>query len=132
MSVAVAVVEPEVMRLRRPKQSAAPSRRQIHYKIRDDLRPYLGEVIKDEEEAFKTGALLRKPRDQSDVINDALAMERDLETELGHDADRMDTWAAGHGLDMDRNLAKVIAQLVRRGLDALEAEQAAGKHPKKK
>lgn len=96
--------KPVTLRGKKAKAAALPT---TSFRCPPDLRHYI------EDTAATTG------RDQTEVITDALALDRDLAQKLKAEQKRLEAYAAANGLHMDHDLAEVLARLVRAGLDAL-------------
>lgn len=94
--------------LREPK-AADPTKPKI-FRLPESFRRYL------------KGAAV-KPRTETDVVLDALALDRDLGVLLQPYRARLKAFAEGLGLDLDRHLPKVLAELIVLGLEGAEKER---------
>ncbi len=62
----------------------------------------------------------KKPgRDKTEVIISALELDRDLDQQLNKYVKRLKAFAEANSLDLNENLAEVLAMLVRERLDEL-------------
>lgn len=90
----------------RGKKDASRAKPQLSFRCPPDLRRYIDDTARE------TG------RDKTEIITDALELDRDLAVKLKPHEGNIDAYARSEGLDMDRDLAEILARLVRRGLDA--------------
>jgi predicted transcriptional regulator len=91
------------LRGQKDDESAKPT---VSFRCPPELRRYIEE----------TAAAYR--RDKTEVITDAIALDRDLATKLKPDAAKLEAFATSQSLKMDDDLAEVLARLVRQGLAA--------------
>lgn len=100
--------KPVTLRGKKTAEGASPT---MSFRCPPDLRRYVKDTAKN------TG------RDQTEIITDALSLDRDLAMRLKPDQDRLEAFAAANDLDMDQGLAEVLARLVRLGLDSLRVKK---------
>ena len=82
------------------------SKPQVSFRCPPDLQRYI------EDTSRETG------RSQTEIITDALELDRDLAVKLRPYAGNLDAAARAEGLVIDRDLAEVLARLVRAALDS--------------
>lgn len=92
------------MTLRGKKAGGDNAKLAISFRCPPDLWRYIEETAKE------TG------REKTEIIIDAIGLDRDLAVKLGAHADQLAAAAATQGLSLDRDLAEVLARLVRTGL----------------
>lgn len=88
----------------RGKKTPEKAKSMVTFRCPPELRRYIDET------APATN------RDKTEIITDALELDRDLAVELRPDYPALQRFAEERGLDLDADLAKVLAQLVRAGL----------------
>lgn len=115
------MVRTRAVSVRGRKAQAAPQGTKLkNFRCPEPIDRYLREVSKEEE------------RDQTDIIVGAIELDRDLAQDVVEpERPRLESFAASMEMTMEGDSSKVLAQLIRRGLDAIDAEQAS-KHLKKK
>jgi hypothetical protein len=69
----------------------------------------------------------KKPRGKTDVIIRAIAFDRDLGEKTKHITERLEAFAAAHGLTLEDDAAEVVAQLMERGVKDWEREHTGRK-----
>jgi predicted transcriptional regulator len=79
----------------------------VSFRCPPDLRRYINDTAKSTR------------RDKTEIITDALALDRDLAVSLKPSLSRIEAFADGLGLDMDKGLAEVLSRLILAGLDAV-------------
>lgn len=85
------------------------TRPMISFRCPSPLRHYIDETSES------TG------RDKTEIITEALELDRDLALKLRLDSERLAAMASSEGLNIDRDLAEVLARLVRAGLEARDS-----------
>lgn len=92
----------------------------------DPTKPKLFRIPESLQKYLKESAV--GSRTQTDVVLEAVALDRDLGRLLAPHRARLAVFAQSMGLDLDHGLARVVAELVVRGLDVYERDK---KSPKK-
>lgn len=102
----------QAMSLREPETEMPEPRKSASLRMRQSLYDYVEATAK------------RQHRGKTDVIEDAIRMDRDIAVALGKHRGRLRAYAKAHDLDMDRRLVDLIVALVVEGLDAAERKGA--------
>lgn len=76
--------------------------------------------------AYYESEALTSARSKVDVLVDALFFDREMNRRLSAIKPRLEAVAARMGLDLDHNLAEVLAKLVEKGLLQNEQEEGHG------
>lgn len=98
--------------LRGPKEKPAPVPTKLkNFRISFALDDYLDSASREAGQS------------QQDFITQAIELDRDLSAALKEHAHRLDAYAEGLGMSLERDLPRVLAQLVVSGLDALEQKK---------
>ena len=107
------------LRGRKPSEPAGPT------KMKNFRLPlYIEEHLKAASQSSR--------RTETEIVLQAIELDRDLDQMLVSESARIHAVAHRLGLDPDRDLAKVLAGLVRYGLDKAEEEEAAAAAAKSK
>lgn len=88
---------------------AAGARPMVSFRCPEELRDYIKEAARS------------SGRDQTQVLVQALEVDRELEQGLREEARRLNLYAATNDLSLRTELGKVLVALVKQGLDAWEA-----------
>lgn len=104
---------PRPMGLRGSKDDSG--RQTVSFRLPPELRDYIQHMATEE------------GRDKTEVICGALELDRDVQDKLQAESARLRAYAEDQGLKMSRDLAEVLARLVRRGLDSHESERRASR-----
>jgi hypothetical protein len=107
--------------LRGPKKGVPkdPEVKVVTFRCPPEILGYILETVQKGEEALKAKEA-DEALTQTDVILDAIKLDRDLSKELGELQDRLSAFAEANELNPYRDLPKVLARLVRAGLDAAQ------------
>lgn len=76
----------------------------MSFRCPPEFRRYIDETAK------------RYEKDKTEVLTDALALDRDLAERLKDERSRLETFAKNEGLRMDADLPEILARLVLDGL----------------